>query len=153
MIKTEAFQEFKQGLTRMRDNDPEQALTHMHRAVELESHNPYYISYLGVLQARAEGKWAEAQQLCQTALQMKRDEPQLYLNLAEVYAAAGRREDAAETLAKGLKYAPRDLRLQLALAKLSIRRRPILSFLGRKHFLNRSLGRLRHRALEYFGLA
>lgn len=153
MLKTEAFQEFRQALARMRDHDPQTALTHMHRAVALETHNPFYLSYLGVAQAHAERKWAEAEQLCETAVRMKPDEPQLYVNLAEVYVTAGRRDDALGTLNRGLLYAPRDRRIQAALNKLSFRRPPILRFLPRRHFLNRNLGRLRHRTLELFGKA
>jgi len=60
MIDTEAFREFKQALTFLRDNYPTKALPHMRRAVELDTHNPYYRSYLGVVVARAERKWAGA---------------------------------------------------------------------------------------------
>src|SRR5947209_14296224 len=67
MIDTEAFREFKQALTFLRDNYPIKALPHMRRAVELDTHNPYYRSYLGVVVARAERKWAEAEELCDTA--------------------------------------------------------------------------------------
>ncbi len=84
---------------------------------------------------------------------MKRNQAQLYLNLAEVYLVAGRREDAAETLAAGLKYARRDVRLSLALNRLAERRRPVLSFLDRRHPFNRHLGKIRHRTLQYFGVA
>ena len=153
MIDTEAFREFKQALTFLRDNYPIKALTHMRRAVELDTHNPYYRSYLGVVVARAERKWAEAEELCDTAVRMKRNQAQLYLNLAEVYLVAGRREDAAETLAAGLKYARRDVRLSLALNRLAERRKPILSFLDRRHPFNRHLGKIRHRTLQYFGVA
>jgi Flp pilus assembly protein TadD len=123
----------------------------MRRAVELERHNPYYRSYLGVVVARAERKWAEAEELCDTAVRMKRNQAQLYLNLAEVYLVAGRREDAVETLNTGLKYARRDIRLNLAINRLSQRREPVFPFLGRKHFLNRQVGQIRHRTLYYLG--
>ncbi len=151
MSENEAFREFKQGLDRLRDADGQRALEHMQRAVELEQHNPFYVSYLGLALARSQRKWGEAEELCDSALKMKRDQPQLYLNLAEVYVAAGRREDAAETLLRGLKYAQRDIRLKLMLSKLIVRRRPVLPFLGRGSFLNRQLGKWRHRALEYLG--
>jgi len=52
MMDTEAFREFKQGLTFLRDNYAIKALPHMKRAVELEKNNPYYMSYLGVVLAR-----------------------------------------------------------------------------------------------------
>jgi Flp pilus assembly protein TadD len=152
MIDTEAFREFKQALTLLRDNYAGKALPHMRRAVELDHHNPYYRSYLGVVVARAERKWAEAEELCDTAVRMKRNQAQLYLNLAEVYLVAGRREDAVETLNTGLRYARRDVRLNVALNRLSQRRSLVFPFLQRKHFLNRQVGQIRHRTLHYLGM-
>lgn len=148
MLDTEAFGEFRKALSFMRDGDVQQALPHIHRAVELENHNPFYMSYLGVAIARAERQWAKAEELCDTAMRMKRDQPQLYLNLAEVYVAAGRKQDAIETLVQGIKYAQKDSRIGSMLGKLSTRRRPIIPFLGRQNFINRQLGILRHRASE-----
>ena len=153
MVDTEAFREFKQALDRMRDSDAEHALPHIRRAVELEAQNPFYISYLGVVLARAEQKWGEAVENCRTALKMKRDQPQLYLNLAEVYVVAGRRDDAVETLKRGLKYANRDVRMKVMLGKLVRRRSPVIPFLERQHFLNRQLGLLRHRTMNALGQA
>ena len=101
--------------------------------------------------ARSEQKWGEAERLCDAAVRMKRNQAQLYLNLAEVYATAGRRDDAVEALRNGLKFARRDVRLTIAMNKLTHRRNPVLGFLGRKHPLNRQLGILRHRTLRMFG--
>lgn len=148
MVETEAFREFKQGLAFLRDNYPLKALPHLQRAVELEKNNPYYMSYLGVVLARSEKKWNEAEHLCDSAVRMKRNQAQLYLNLAEVYAQSGRRDDAVETLESGLKYARRDVRLNMALNRLIQRRAPVLGFLSRQHPLNRHLGMVRHRTLQ-----
>ncbi len=150
MMDTEAFREFKTGLTFLRDNYAQKALPHMRRAVELDKNNPYYMSYLGVVLARSEQKWGEAERLCDSAVRMKRNQAQLYLNLAEVYATAGRRDEAVEALQSGLKFARRDVRLTIAMNKLTRRRSPVLNFLGRKHPLNRQLGILRHRTLQIF---
>ncbi|HEY1423967.1 MAG TPA: tetratricopeptide repeat protein [Candidatus Acidoferrum sp.] len=151
MTETEAFKEFKQGLALLRDNFADKALTHMQRAAQLEKNNPYYMSYLGVVLARSEEKWAEAEKLCDGAVRLKRNQAQLYLNLAEVYATAGRKDDAIETLQAGLKFARRDVRLNLAINRLAQRRPPVFSFLSRRHPLNRQMGRLRHRTLGMFG--
>jgi Flp pilus assembly protein TadD len=148
MIQTEAFAEFRRAIAYLRDGHATEGLPYMRRAVQLEQHNPYYISYLGLMTARAEQNWAAGLELCRSALQMRRNEPQLYLNLSEVYLAAGRREDATEILIRGLKNARRDFRLRLALERLCGRRRPIIPFLPRTHFLNRQLGLLRHRMLH-----
>ena len=66
MMDTEAFREFKQGLTFLRDNYAGKALPHMKRAVELEKNNPYYMSYLGVVLARSEKKWGGFSRSTQT---------------------------------------------------------------------------------------
>jgi len=151
MTETEAFKEFKQGLALLRDNFADKALMHMQKAAQLEKNNPYYMSYLGVVLARSEEKWAEAEKLCDNAVRLKRNQAQLYLNLAEVYATAGRKDDAVETLQAGLKYARRDVRLNLAINRLVERRPPVFSFLSRRHPLNKQIGRLRHRTLGMFG--
>src|SRR5579862_2331996 len=148
MMDTEAFREFKTGLTLLRDNYAVKALPHMKRAVDLDKNNPYYMSYLGVVLARSEQKWGEAERLCDTAVRMKRNQAQLYLNLAEVYAQAGRKDDAVDALQAGLKYARRDVRLSIAMNRLTRRREPVLSFLNRTHPVNRQLGMIRHRALQ-----
>ena len=148
MLDTEAFREFKQGLNFLRDNYAGRALPHMQRAMELDRNNPYYMSYLGVVLARSEQKWGEAERLCDAAVRMKRNQAQLYLNLAEVYATAGRKDDAVDALQAGLKYARRDVRLTIAMNRLTRRREPVLSFLNRTHPVNRQLGMIRHRALQ-----
>ncbi len=151
MMDTEAFREFKTGLTLLRDNYSDKALEHIQRAAELEKNNPYYMSYLGVALARTERRWADAERMCDTAVRMKRNQAQLYLNLAEVYMASGRKEDAREALIAGMKYARRDIRLNIAMAKLTPRRSPVFTFLERKHPLNRHFGMLRHKTLTAMG--
>jgi tetratricopeptide (TPR) repeat protein len=153
MLDTEAFREFKQGLTLLRDDYALKALPHIRRALDLDKNNPYYMSYLGVALARSEEKWGEAEKLCDAAVRMKRNQAQLYLNLAEVYKSAGRNEEAIDALQAGLKYARRDVRLTIALNRLIPRRPPVFSFLSRRNLVNRGLGRLRHRALQAFGQA
>ena len=150
MLDTEAFREFKQGLTLLRDNYAVRALPHMQKAMDLDRNNPYYMSYLGVVLARSEQKWGEAERLCDAAVRMKRNQAQLYLNLAEVYAQAGRRDEAVDTLEAGLKFARRDIRLSIALNRLQHRREPVFSFLSRRHPVNRQFGLWRHRAMQIF---
>jgi hypothetical protein len=82
---------------------------------------------------------------------MRRNEAQLYLNLAEVYVSAGRRDDAVEVLDKGLIYFRIDSRIKRARANLGRRGSPVLPFLDRGHFLNRILGKLRYRITGRIG--
>jgi predicted Zn-dependent protease len=148
MIQIESFQEFRAGLALLRGGDAHKALPHLRSALEQEPNNPFYISYVGVALAAAEHKWAEAEKLCHSAMRLNRRQAQLYLNLAEVYIAADRKQDAADILARGLHYAPHDVRLKMAMDRLALRRPPVLSFLPRTHPINRNLGKLRHNALQ-----
>ena len=148
MIDMAAFKEFREGLAFLRGGDAMKALPHLRTAFDHEPDNPYYMSYLGLAVAASDQKWAEAEKLCQSAMRMNRRQAQLYLNLAEVYVAADRRQAAADILARGLHDAPHDIRLKMALDRLAIRRPPVLSFLPRTHVLNRSLGIVRHQTMQ-----
>jgi predicted Zn-dependent protease len=148
MIDMAAFKEFREGLAYLRGGDAAKAMPHLRTAYDHEPDNPYYMSYLGLAVAASDQKWAEAEKLCQSAMRINRRQAQLYLNLAEVYVAADRRQAAADILARGLHYAPHDIRLKMALDRLAIRRPPVLSFLPRKNMLNRSLGIVRHHTMQ-----
>ena len=151
MAEPSALAEFKQGIKLLRDGHSVDAVEYLRHAAELEQQNPYYLSFLGVSVARAQRKWAPAAKFCEMALGLKRTEVQLYLNLAEVYSSAGRRDDAVEVLDKGLIYFKADPRIRRARANLGRRRAPVLPFLERGHFLNRVLGKLRHRVFGRLG--
>jgi Flp pilus assembly protein TadD len=148
MENATAIADFKDGLRLLRDGHPSEAIECLSRAAESERQNPYYLSFLGVSFARGRRKWAEALELCETAVKLKRDEAQLYLNLAEVYLCAERRDKAIKTLDAGLAYLGKDSRLMQARSRLGKRGSSVLPFLDRGHFLNVSLGKFRHRALR-----
>jgi Flp pilus assembly protein TadD len=149
MTESVALAEFKQGVRMLRDARAANALAHFRIAAELEKNNPYYISFVGVSLARAERSWKPALELCELALSMKRNEAQLFLNLAEVYTSAGRREEALNTLDRALASLGPDARIQQARLKLGRRRPPALPFLDRQNILNRQLGILRHRLVSW----
>lgn len=148
MAENVGLEEFKQGIDFLRKGHPAKALECFRRAVELKQQNPFYRSFLGVSLARAEGKWAAAVDLCKTAVTLKRNEAQLYLNLAEVYMSAGRRDYAVETLDAALRYCTADPRIARMRGNLGRRSFPVLPFLDRRNLLNRGLGRLRHRVFQ-----
>jgi Flp pilus assembly protein TadD len=151
MAESSALAEFKQGIKLLRNGHAAEALEYLRHAAELEQQNPYYLSFMGVAVARAQRMWPAAVKFCETALSSKRSEAQLYLNLAEVYVSAGRRDDAVAVLDRGLIYFNADVRIRRARANLGRRCSPILPFLERGHVLNRSLGKLRYRVSERLG--
>jgi Flp pilus assembly protein TadD len=146
--QSEAIKEFRVGLVQLHRGQAAEAVEALRRAVTLEPRNPYFLSYYGLAVGMARRQWDEAEALCIDALRIKRNLPQLYLNLADVYRRAGRRADAVETLSEGLGYTGQDARLANALERYGLRRRPVVSFLGRDNPINRCLGRLRHATRE-----
>jgi Flp pilus assembly protein TadD len=150
MAETDAVAEFKRGVELLRDGNAGKAVECFRSAAEAEERNPYYLSFLGLAVARAQRKWGPALELCQAALRLRPIESQFHLNLAEVYLAAGRREEAVEVLDSAVKYFQRDARVNTQRGKLGKRVSPVLPFLDRQNFLNRNLGQLRHRALRLF---
>jgi Flp pilus assembly protein TadD len=150
-LEDPALTEFKLGIKLLQKGHAAESYEYFRHAAELEQKNPYYLSFLGVSVARGQRKWAPAAELCEMALSLRRNEVQLYLNLAEVYVSAGRRDDAVEVLDRGLLHFRVDARISRARAKLGKRSSPVLSFLEREHFLNRSLGKLRHQVTGRVG--
>ena len=139
--------EFTECLRHLYDGHKGIALAHIRCALKAEPQNPFFLSYVGMLCAVAEKRYIAGEKLCREALEIKWNHAQLYLNLAEVYHQVGRDGEAMATLRKGFISAGRDIRIRRALEKLDARRPTILSSLGRGHFLNRILGRLRHRMI------
>src|SRR5256885_13328677 len=139
---------FREAVELLKNDYPEKALLKIRRAFESDKHNPYYISFLGLSIARAEQKWDEASELCETAVRLNRKEIKFHLNLVEVYASAGQRDKALDRLHSASKLFGNDGRLKRLRSKLQKRSSPVLPFLDRKHFLNRELGKLRRRILD-----
>jgi tetratricopeptide (TPR) repeat protein len=146
-VEFDPMDEFRKGVEFLKNEYPQKALVRLRRAFESDKHNAYYSSFLGLAIARAQRKWDQASELCEIAVQLKPKEIQLHLNLGEVYALAGRREKALDKLDHALEIFGGDGRLKQARSKVENRRALLLPFFGRRHFLNRNLGRLRHRIL------
>jgi tetratricopeptide (TPR) repeat protein len=141
--------EFREGVELLKNEYPEKALLKLRRAFESDKRNPYYISFLGLSIARAEQNWEQALDLCETAVKLNSKEIKFHLNLIEVYALAGWREKALRKLDSALKLFGNDARLKRFRAKIVQRRASVFPFLGRSHFLNRELGKLRHRMSKH----
>jgi tetratricopeptide (TPR) repeat protein len=143
--------EFTEGVKLLQNEYPQKALACLTRAFECDKQNPFYLSFLGLSIALAERKWDRAIELCEMAIDKKRREIQFHLNLADVYAAAGRREHALFTIDKALESLGEDKRLRNARSRIAKRRSPVVPFLTRNNILNRELGRFRHKILKRLG--
>jgi tetratricopeptide (TPR) repeat protein len=90
-------------------------------------------------------KRKEAIQLCQKAVRLDQMNPRGYFLLGKLYELGGSKKSAMDAFMQGLRvqadYAP----LVQVVKKMGLRRRPVLPFLSRDHFINVALGRLRHK--------
>jgi tetratricopeptide (TPR) repeat protein len=150
-VVVDAIADFKEGVALLKNGYPHKALLRLRRAFEYEKQNPFYQSFLGLSIARAERKWDQAAELCEIAVQLRRNELQFHLNLAEVYALAARRTKAIDTLDAALELFGEEIRLRRARCRIEKRRSPVLPFLKRDNLLNRKLGKLRHSAYKHLG--
>jgi len=101
------------------------------------------MSYFGLSLAMASDRLAEARDICEAAAEAAPANPEMHLNLSRVCVRQGDRAHAFRTLVRGLRVAPRHHGIIEAMRRLGFRRRPVVSFLPRRHPLNRLLGSLR----------
>lgn len=106
-------------------------------------------SYLGYGMARYQGERANGLKLCNLGVRVELYQPESYLLLAQTHLILGDRRAAWDTVERGLQVDAAHEGLQKLKAELGQRRRPIFPFLPRRHALNRWLGKLRHRVLEF----
>ena len=115
---------------------------------EAHDHDPEHArarSYLGLCVAITERRFEEAVALCTSASKQEFFNPEVYLNLARVHLHFGFKAEGRRFLLRGQMIDPANEAIQLELARLGTRVEPVLRFLPRRHVLNRTLGRLRHR--------
>lgn len=138
---------FREGMRLHEHHDETGALLKYREAVELDGSNPKFLTTLGITVSRVKKNFPLAEQLCRKAIRKSHNNPQLYLNLAEVYENFGKKEQAMATLRDGLKFTKRDERLKEQIRIFGLRRPPIFGSLGRDHPLNVFLGKVRHAIL------
>lgn len=103
------------------------------------------LSYYGLCIALVENRVEEGIHLCQKAARKDIFRPDFYLNLGKVYSKANQKARALETFKRGAAVTEKNAQLMRELKKFGIRKKPVLSFLSRSHFLNRYAGLLLHR--------
>ena len=102
------------------------------------------LSYFGLCLALVQKKFKPAIELCKRAIELQFYNGDHYANLSRVYAAAGNRKKALETVQTGLKLLPEHESLREVRRTLGVRSRPAVPFLDRSHPINVTLGQARH---------
>ena len=141
-MESNPTQIFTRGVQLLRSNRIPEASNAFRRVFKLDPDNPRYLSYYGLILALADDNFQDAVNFCRAAILRAAYEPEFYLNLSKVYARAGQRKKALETLLEGLSFNKNNVSLKMEMKRMGMRRKPILPFLSRNHILNKSLGEL-----------
>lgn len=141
MSGASVHQTFLQGLNYLQQNHFAEAANAFRYAFKEHPGNPQYVSYYGLILALSEGNFHDAINFCRGAIVHSSGEADYYLNLCRVYAKAGERKKALETLLEGMRFASNRSVLKGEMKRMGCRRKPVLPFLSRDNFLNKSLGK------------
>jgi tetratricopeptide (TPR) repeat protein len=135
-------------------NNHVEALSLSIEATEQYPNNPVILSYKGFLEAFVEKQYSKGVNTCKHALKLINEQmpigkefflPLLYLNLGKAYGAAQKKQEARDSLTKGLNLDNTNEDLLYELQKLNMRRKPTFSFLKRSHPLNKYIGKLTYK--------
>lgn len=134
----------EKGITLTQDGEYKEALKVLEEDLRF-TENPAIMSYYALCLAVVEKKYDQAISLCLMAVEREFYNPDIYLNLGRVYMENGQRAVAIKAFKKGLRIDNRHPGLMREIKEMGIRRRPIISFLSRRNFVNKCLGGLANR--------
>ena len=136
-----AEESYRRGRDQLERGESQAALEQFRTAHQVDRANPRYRSFYGLCLALVERRFDRALELCRSAAKEEFFNPELYHNLARVHLAFGFKAEAMRYLRRGLMIDPSNAAMVTQLQDLGMRRRPVLSFLPRRHPMNRLLGR------------
>jgi Flp pilus assembly protein TadD len=111
-------------------------------ALRVAPDEPVLLSHYGLCLALQE-RLERGLDLCRRAAQRAPSDTVVRVNLGRAYRLAGDKAAAHRAFVQAWHAAPGDVAAASELARMGIRRPPVLSFLPRSHWSNRVLGRLR----------
>lgn len=136
---------FERGRELLLGGHHREALACFEEALRLEPGDAGALSHRGLCLALFDGRPDEGIADCRRAVDLEFYRADHYLNLGRALLSAGRKREAVQAFRQGRTVDPRHAAILGELERLGIRRRPVLRWLPRGHFLNRHLGRLRAR--------
>jgi Flp pilus assembly protein TadD len=130
------------SLEKMWRSHAAEARLDLERALAASPEDPHLLSCYGLCVAGL-GEVDRGIGLCERALRFHPDDMRLRLNLGRAYRLAGDNRAAHRSFLRAWRQNKRDPAPAAELARMGVRRPPLLRFLPRQHWCNRTLGRLR----------
>jgi len=139
---------FERGCSIYEEGDAEKALPYLRSAYERDPDSAAIRSHYALCVGLVERRFGESVDLCQSAAKQEFFNPNLYFNLARLHLGFGFKAEGIRFLRRGLMIDPGNDRIADELRRLGDRVAPVISFLPRRHALNRWLGAARQRVSE-----
>jgi len=133
------------ALEKIKRSNYKEALIHLSEALRIAPTNPFYRSYFGYCLALVQGDFDRAVHFCRQASDSRPLDPDLHVNLGRVYRLRGDRAAAHQSFTQAWHLCKGHSAAAAELARMGVRRPPVLALLARGHWLNRWLGRVRVR--------
>lgn len=133
---------YELAVEKLRRNHIDDALRDLDRAIRLVPKQPLYVSQYGVGLAQR-GDLDQAIDLCERAAKADPRNALVLVNLGRVYRIVGDSSHAHEKFVQAWKADRRSRAAAAELARMGVRKAPVLPFLPRSHWCNRGLGQLR----------
>jgi len=127
---------------KMRRNHLNDALADLEQAIQLTAGKPLYVSQYGLCLAQS-NQLDRGLDFCRRAAKASPRDPHVHINLGRVYRIAGDAAAAHRCFMDAWKVDRRSSSVATELARMGVRRPPVLAFLPRSHWCNRTLGQLR----------
>lgn len=127
---------------KMRRGRLDEAVVDLEKAIHLTAGKPLYVSQYGLCLAQTD-QLDRGLDLCRRAAKASPRDPYVHINLGRVYRIAGDAAAAHRCFIEAWRADRRNSAAAAELARMGVRRPPVLAFLPRGHWCNRKLGRLR----------
>jgi len=134
---------FSRAMEKLTRNNVSAALEHLEEALQISPNNAVYLSHYGLCVAIEQGNFDAARRLCERSMRMEPDGVVHRVNLGKVYRLEGDMQSAHLMFLKAWQLDKSHPAPATELSRMGIRRPPVLSFLGRSHWVNVKLGMLR----------
>lgn len=146
-----AVENARRGIELCRQGDWQEGFYHLslvaESPVETDALPSQFFAFLGYGLARLQGEVDQGLRLCRHSVAIDPYEGEGYYYLARTFLQAGDRRSANDAIERGLRNDAGFRPLLELRSEIGDRRPPVLPFLPRRHYLNRTFGRLRHNLL------
>ena len=144
---------FREGVhLLLHENLAFEAVNVLGRACRCRPNDMRYASYYGLSLALSRTRLKDAEDLCARAVKVEHRRADLYCNLGRVRLARNDKRGAYAAFKRGLSLDRNDARLRHEMIRFERRRTPVIGFLGRRHPLNKYLGKLRSLLMRALGM-